>query len=230
MFSKMKTAEREQARRLRETEGASIKEIARRTGAAPSSISRWVRDIELTEEQRATLRMRAYNGHVKGRTMNAAFRREARLLAQEEGRALARRCEPLHIAGCMLYWAEGSRTRNQLRFTNSDPEMVRLFVSFLRTYFKLADAEIRITCNLFADHLKRQKEIERFWLDVAGLPATCLCRSTANTYSKYTKKKRRNKLPYGTCRVVVNRTRVTQSVYGAIQEFGGFDRSEWLDA
>jgi hypothetical protein len=107
----------------------------------------------------------------------------------------------------MLYWAEGSRQRNQARFTNSDPEMVRLFVSFLRTYFDLEDSEIRITCNLFADHLERQHEIEQFWLDVAGLPASCLCTSTVNTYSKYSKKKRQNKLPYATCRITVSRTR-----------------------
>jgi transposase-like protein len=230
MFSKMKTEQRRLARQLRETEGASIKEIARRIGAAQSSISRWVRDVELSDEQRATLIARAYNGQVKGRTINSALRREARLLAQEEGRVLARQGDPLHVAGCMLYWAEGARSRNQLRFTNSDPEMIRFFVSFLRAYFNLRDTDLRITCNLFADHLERQQEIEQFWLATAGLTQASLCRSTVNTYSKYSKKKRRNKLPYGTCRVVVSRTRITQSIYGAIQEYAGFERPEWLDA
>lgn len=36
-------------------------------------------------------------------------------------------------------------------------------------------------------------------------------------------------LPYGTCRVVVNDTRVAQMVLGS-QEYGGFRRDEWLDA
>ena len=216
---------------MRAEEGASIKEIARRIGAAPSSISRWVRDIELSDAQRDALRIRAYNGHVKGRTMNSALRREARMLAQEEGRQRAGIADPMHVAGCMLYWAEGDKRRNHVRFSNSDPEMVRLFVTFLRKYFSVRDDEIRITCNLFADHLERQQEIERFWLDTAGLPPACLRRSTVNIYSKYSKKKRRNKLPYGTCRVTVSRTRVVQSIYGAIQEYGGgFERPEWLDA
>jgi transcriptional regulator with XRE-family HTH domain len=105
----VKTAERELARRLRREEGASIKEIARRTGAAQSSISRWVRDIELTEDQREALRIAAYNGHVKGRTMNSKLRREARAIAQEEGRMLASNGDPLFVAGCMLYWAEGEK-------------------------------------------------------------------------------------------------------------------------
>jgi hypothetical protein len=114
----------------------------------------------------------------------------------------------MHVAGCMLYWAEGSRSRNQIRFTNSDPEMVRFFSTFLRRYFHLRDGDIRVTCNLFADHVERQREIEQFWLDIVGLPETSLCKSTVNTYSKYSKKKRQNKLPYGTCRVTVNRTRI----------------------
>jgi transcriptional regulator with XRE-family HTH domain len=228
-LAKVKTREREEARRLRRIEGASIKEIARRTGAAQSSISRWVRDIELTEEQREALRIAAYNGHVKGRTMNALLRREARLIAQEEGRSLARQGDRCFAAGCMLYWAEGSRNRNSIRFVNSDPEMVRFFVSFLKTYWNLKDTDVRLTCNLFADHQERQREIEQFWLDLVDLPRSCLCRSTVNVYSKYSKKKRQNKLPYGTCRVVVSRTRIVQSIYGAIQEIGGFTRDAWLE-
>jgi hypothetical protein len=40
---------------------------------------------------------------------------------------------------------------------------------------------------------------------------------------------RKNKLPYGTCRVVVHDTALVQSIYGAIQEYVGFERPEWLD-
>jgi transposase-like protein len=217
------------ARRLRREEGASIKEIARRTGAAQSSISRWVRDIELTDDQREALRLAAYNGHVNGRTMNARLRREARVMAQEEGRMLAANHDPLFIAGCILYWGEGSKSRNSIKFVNSDPDMVGFFVRFLRTYWNLRDRDIRVTCNLFADHLERQREIEQFWLDQAGLTRDSLCKSTVNVYSKYSKKKRQNRLPYGTCRISVSRTRIVQSIYGAIQEIGGFTRDSWLE-
>jgi creatinine amidohydrolase/Fe(II)-dependent formamide hydrolase-like protein len=36
-------------------------------------------------------------------------------------------------------------------------------------------------------------------------------------------------LPYGTCRLVVHSTEIVQTIYGSIQEYGGFDRPEWLD-
>jgi hypothetical protein len=207
----------------------SMKAIGKEVGASLSSVSRWVRDVELTAEQRATLELQAFNGHVKGRAVNSAIRRSARALAQAEGHQLAKRREVLHVAGCMLYWAEGAKDRNQIRFTNSDPEMARFFIKFLRTYFNLEDESIKITCNLFADHLEPQSEIEHFWLRTLRLPPSSLCKSTVNVYSKYSKKKRINKLPYGTCRVVVSRTRIVQSIFGSIQEYAGFDRQAWLE-
>jgi transposase-like protein len=227
----MKTEERKRAREMRRERGLAITEIARCLGVSKSSASLWVRDIQLTEEQHEALRGQnaAYNRQRKGREVATANRRTERVRAQEHGRLLARRAIPDHIAGCMLYWAEGAKDRNAVRFSNSDPDLVRFFVTFLRAHFDLADKDIRVTCNLFADHLERQQEIEQFWLDTLGLPEASLCKSVVNVYSKYSKKKRKNRLPYGTCRVVVSRTRVVQHIFGAIQEIGGFERDAWLE-
>jgi transposase-like protein len=230
-FSKVKTQERELARHLRREEGASIKDIARRVGVSVSSVSVWVRDIELTAQQHAALASRnvAYNRQMSGTWKRAANCRAQRVEYQEHGRAIARFGDPLFAAGCMLYWAEGARARNCIKFTNSDPEMVRFFVRFVRDRFEVDGDAFALTCNLFADHLDRQREIERFWLDITGLPSTCLRKSSVNVYSKYSQKKRQNKLPYGTCRITVCRTWVVQSIYGAIQELGGFTRDAWLE-
>ena len=101
----------------------------------------------------------------------------------------------MHVVGSMLYWAEGSKSRNSVVFVNSDPDMVRLFVTFLREQFGVSDDALRVDCNLFADHLDRQREIESFWLERLELPQSCLRKSTVNVYSKYSQKKRRNRLP-----------------------------------
>ena len=106
--------------------------------------------------------------------------------------------------------------------------MVSYFVRFMRTQYDVPDDRFRLDCNLFADHIERQREIERFWLDTLDLPASCLRKSKVNVYSKYSQKKRKNKLPYGTVRVCVHSTRIVQSIYGSIQEYGGFERPDWL--
>ena len=107
--------------------------------------------------------------------------------------------------------------------------MARFFVDFLKREFNLRGDEIRITCHLYADHLEQQAAIEQFWLDALDLPRESLRKSVVNVYSKYSQRKRVGNLPYGTCRVVVSRTLVTQTIYGAIQELGGFTRVAWLE-
>jgi hypothetical protein len=195
-------------------------------------VSIWVRDIELTPEQHR--RLQESNGlHFRQILAHAALserHRERRRAAQLEGRRHARSGDAFHAAGCVLYWAEGSKTRNSVKITNSDPEVLRFFVRFLRAYFDVPDERFRVTCNLFADHADKQYELEQFWLDQLELPRASLCKSVVNTYSKYSQKKRTNRLPYGTCRVSVSRTAIVQHIFGAIQEYGGFERPEWLDA
>ena len=40
--------------------------------------------------------------------------------------------EALRLAGVMLYWAEGCKGWSTVKFVNSDPSMIKLFLSFLR--------------------------------------------------------------------------------------------------
>jgi hypothetical protein len=129
----------------------------------------------------------------------------------------------------MLFWAEGSRRRNRVEFTNSDPAMLSLFMCFLRRYFEPSHESVSVACNLFADHEERQRQIEDFWLATVALPRSCMTKTMVNKYSRSSKRTRKNRLPYGTCRVTVHKTQVVQHIYGAIQEYGGFDRPAWLD-
>jgi len=123
LLSVMKTAERDEARRLRRDEGLSIREITRRLGVSRSSVSLWVRDVPLTPEQRERLRAQnpRFGGQNLGAAANALRARQRRMQWHEDGRAMARTGDAAFAAGCMLYWAEGSKTRNVAQLSNSDP-------------------------------------------------------------------------------------------------------------
>jgi hypothetical protein len=224
----MKTEERLLARQLRAA-GWSIKEIEQQLSVSRSSASLWVRDVELGPEQRGRLIAKARLGPIVSGERTAAAARETRRGYQETGRRLARERDATYAAGCMLYWAEGSKARNTVQLTNSDPELLACFLRFLREHFKVEDSRVRLKCNLFADHLERQREIEDFWLARLELGRESLRTSTVNGYSKYSQKKRKNKLPYGTAALRVHSTRIVQTIYGSIQELGGFERADWLD-
>jgi hypothetical protein len=215
----VKTSERDTARKLR-SEGYSVREIERLFGVARSTASLWVRDIELTPEQREALRIRP-------RAVRTDFRRK-REHYQADGRATARRGEALHASGCMRFWAEGSKNVNTAQIANSHAALLRLAATFLRPYFGVPDEKFRVMCNLFADHVERQHAVEQYWFDALELPRSCLTKTMVNHYSRSSQRKRRGTLPYGTRRISVYDVRIAQHLYGAIQEYGGFDRPEWL--
>jgi AcrR family transcriptional regulator len=224
----MKAKEREEARRLR-AEGISVKAIAAQVGVSTSSVSRWVRDIELSAEQRADLAMRdpSVVGHPAGGLARAAYAREERRRWQEDGRALARAGDPLHRSGCFLYWAEGTKDRNRVTLTNSDPDLLLVFRRFLARCFAVPDERLVFAVNCFLGNGLTLEEIEAHWLGVLELPRACLRASTVNTPSSASRGRGRTLL-HGTGRLEVCSTAIVQSIYGAIQEYAGIDRPEWL--
>jgi hypothetical protein len=128
----------------------------------------------------------------------------------------------------MLYWAEGWKSRNSVAFTNSDAEMLRAFLRFLRGPCDVADDRILLCVNCHLNNGLSLAEIEAWWLAELGLPASSLRAASVNRPSRASRW-RRNVLPYGTVRLVVHSTALVQSIYGAIQEYAGFERPEWLD-
>jgi hypothetical protein len=228
-----KLAEYRLARELRQG-GMPYKRIASRIGVSASSVHTWTKDIELTEEQKA-FNLRGPRGPqnpelVRRRAESWAARcRAARVASQEDGRRAAREGDPLHQAGCMLYWAEGAKSRNTIKFTNSDPEMVLFFRRFLTDALAIELDEIVMTLNVYTNNGLAIEEIERYWLDLLGLPPTAVRKHTLNHMPTSSSGQAKNKLPYGVCTLRVGSTWLLQHIYGAAQEYVGFDEPAWLD-
>jgi hypothetical protein len=226
----VKPIERQEARRMRSEEGRSVREIAALLGVSVASASRWTADITLSPGFIEALRQRnpAVNGCLEGTRAQSAAKRAVRLEAQASGRDLARRPTRLHLAGCMLYWAEGSKDRNTVRLTNSDPDLIALFVRFLRECYAVSPKRIALSVNCHLNNGLELAEIEAWWLERLGLPVTALRKSSVNRPSSASRW-RRNILVYGTVSVSVHSTAIVQSIYGAIQQYAGFERPEWAD-
>lgn len=218
------------ARQLRQQQGLSIKEIAAKLGVARSSVSVWVRDIDLTPQQYARLdhRNKHHPAQRRGSRANKAKHRQQREQYQQEGRIKAREGDLLHSWGCMLYWAEGNKARNMIAFSNSDVDMMRLFIRFLRESLSIANEDIRFRVNCYADTEVRQTQVIQYWcaaLDLTHENARTHSFNARPTSSKQTS----DKLKWGVCRVEVYSTRAIQHIYGAIQEYIGIDKENWLD-
>jgi AcrR family transcriptional regulator len=221
----MKRAIREEARRLRQ-EGISVREIAQRLSVSKGSISVWVRDIELTAAQIALLKekQRSYAAQYNGGRRNRQKFLEFRRMYQEQGRATAREMRPLHLTGCMLCWAEGAKDPNSMYFTNSDPNMLGLYLRFLRQEMNLEEAAITVRIHCHTNDPHEIRRIEQYWLSLLNLPDTAI----RKTLFKQGSEKSKHVLPNGVCSIRVHRVQLVQHIYGAIQEYGGFENPEWL--
>lgn len=226
-----KHVQREEARRLRRELGLSINEIARIIGVSKSSVSLWVRDIKLSTDQKLKLSKRKL-GSVKLNHWAAAERnrrvfQEQREEYQQAGRKRARLNEPLHLAGCMLYWGEGAKSRNILSMANSDAGLMQYFIRFLRECFDIPEDKLILTINCYVDNGITLQEIEDHWLTILKLSPSCLRKGQVNNQPESSQQKGR-KLLYGTATLSVYSTELVQHVFGAIQEYSGIDNPDWV--
>jgi hypothetical protein len=155
--------------------------------------------------------------------------RERRAAYQKEGRAAAGAGDPLHLAGCMLYWAEGSKRRGGVRLVNSDPNMVVFFRRFLTTSFGVGPQRLAVSLHLYTGNGLSVREIEDHWLSALDLPRSCLCKHSIDCFPTSSSGRKKNRLPYGVCSLTLYDVRIAQHMYGAIQEYAGFEEPRWLD-
>ena len=221
-----KPAQREEACRLR-AQGLSIYEIARLVGCASSSVCAWTSDVPLSDEQRARLHRRDEATSVRAGAAIHAVALERHRGYQREGRLKAAEGDPWHMAACLLYWAEGTKSANEAQFTNTDVEMLKLFVTFLRSEFSVSERTITIRVNAYLTNGLSKDAIEAYWLEQLGLPPSALRVGRWKTEVGWQNPKT-NVWPYGVCSVRVCNTRIVQHIYGAIQAYMGFDRPDWL--
>ena len=217
---------REKARELRK-QGWSVRDITLELGVSKGSVSMWVRDIELTEEQQTLLKSRQaqWAGRNQGGKTNRAKAMQQRIVYQQAGRERARNGNRLHHTGCLLYWCEGAKVkRNSVHFVNSDPNMMLLFMRFLREEMKADEPKFRLQIHCHTQDEIEQHRIEKYWLTLLNLPETCL----QKTQFKQGSNTRKKRLENGVCALMVHSTELAMHIYGAIQEYGGFDNPDWL--
>lgn len=225
-----KTEERLQARQLRQEEGLAVGKIADMIGVAKSSVSKWVRDIPLTADQRHQLMQsqRSYGAQHQGSIANREKHRKIREQYQQAGREKAKEGDPLHLTGCMLYWAEGRKRRDDCSFSNSDPDMMITFMKFLRECLQLNNDNVEIRIFTYLGNNLTLEKIEIYWLDILELPYSALKPSKVQQPKSSQQKGR--KLLYGTCELRVKKgTQYVQHIFGAIQEYIEIDKPKWLD-
>ena len=65
--------------------------------------------------------------------------------------------------GVGLYWGEGNKVnKNIVKLGNSDPELIKTFIKFLKTFFKIDTRSLKFHLHLFSDINK--EEALSYWM------------------------------------------------------------------
>lgn len=216
---KAKIEEKEKAIALR-GKGFSIKEIAHHLKVAVSSVSVWVRDVPLTNEQVTALNsnFRGRRNHLLASAANQAKQKRIREYWREQGRQRAIQKDWRHSAACSLYWAEGTKNRNAFTFPNNDPAMIKFLYRWVVEEFGKCP---RVSFSYHEDEGNAPKqEAAMFWADILGVPIESVS-SFANKDKRPRSGLKKNRHKYGMGILYLGSTQVCQHIYGALEVYSG---------
>ena len=199
-------------------EGLSYKEILEQVSVSKGTISLWCRDIELTPEQKERLKAKrsSYHGQLRGAKVQQARRIAETKRIQTEARAELKSLNDYEfkIAGIMLYWGEGNKTRD-VGISNSDPGLIKFMMRWFREVCHVPESKFRARVNIHSgqDELK----IKQFWSEITGIPLS----QFRKTYVKEEGTgHRKNILYHGTLGVLISDVHLLRKILGWIEYFG----------
>lgn len=209
----MKFQQKIQAIKLREA-GKSYSEIRKTIKVSKASLSLWLRDITLTPEQQKRIyvelrQKNAYRMAKANQTKRINTTREIVEKGKKEAAELFK--NPLFLSGLMLYWAEGdkSETQERVKFTNSDPRMIKIIMRWFREVCKVPDSKFRVC--VYIHNLHARKNIEKYWSEVTDVPTNQFHKTQIK---ETTLGQRRNVLYEGTCAITVSDKSLFRKIKG----------------
>lgn len=210
--------------------GRSYNEITRLLKTPKSTLSGWFANLELPKEAIKRLKDRVNVSSAKGlltRNKNQTILAEARSKEMHnEGRNLIKNINKrdLLIIGTALYWAEGykrpvvvrgkARTSHRVSLTNSDPDLICMFLKFLREICEVQDEKITIWIR----HFEHQDPIYLldFWQKRCNIPYSNFRKTLQTVSISSQRKKPYNSLPFGIAQISVNNTNLYHKIMGLI--------------
>lgn len=119
----------------------------------------------------------------------------------------------LRIAGLMLYWGEGAKKNSHsVDFANSDPEMIAIFLQFLRNIYQIDESRLRI--YLYSYNSLPTNELITYWSKVTNIPTTQFFKP----YIRLNSDLKHDKMQHGLIHIRYADTRLFRLIMDEIQQ------------
>lgn len=186
--------------------GKSYNEIHTALKIPQATLSDWFSREEWSKAVRSQLVVSTREGNkirlvalnkMRGESLERSYA-QAREEATEELKTL--KYDPLFISGVMLYWGEGAKDPKQgVKLVNSDPRMIRHYVSFLKHSCGIPVESIKAHLIIYPDI--EEKTARAYWSKMGGLPWENFTKSVVIQGRHPTRR-----LGWGVCSVAVSST------------------------
>lgn len=200
----------------------SYNEISKLLGIPKSTLHYWFRGKTWSEKIKKDLIRKAQKStqnnliaYRKIRAQEAArIREQYKKKASKEIKRLSKK--NLKLIGSSLYWAEGAnKNRNSLRFSNSDPFMIKIMMKFFREICNVPNEKIKARIHLYPG--MSQKGATSYWRKITVLHRENFLKTQTQVSRASKGKRQKNTLPHGTLHLSVNSTELTCKVKGWIR-------------
>ena len=220
----------EQAKELRKS-GKSYNEIVSILHIPKSTLYSWLENIELSVQAQNRIDSRVYKGSKKGLIRRNIHQTKLALERSQETLRISKATvgelstRELLLIGATLYWGEGykkqiivrnkSRTYHPVSLSNSDPELIKIFLLFLRKCLNVSESKITLSVHLY-DGMDENK-IMRYWQEITNIPKENLGKVYRGVSISSKRTKKFNCLPYGTAQIRINSTELFYKIMGLIK-------------
>lgn len=159
-------------------QGFSYREILEIVPVAKSSLSLWLKSVKLAKSQKQRLTDKKLAGMKRGwesrHNKRVKITQDIKEQAKNDVGKLTER--ELWLIGTALYWGEGDKEKKHrpgsgVKFSNSDPKMIILFLRWLQEIVKEPKENIYCEIYLHESSKNREIEIKKFWENVTNLPS-----------------------------------------------------------
>jgi len=191
--------------------GLSYSEIKNSINIPRSTIAYWLKDIELSDEQVEKLKIKrsqVAKANIEKRVSRILLEtEEIKTSSAKEIGGITKR--ELWLMGLMLYWRErfltgnDSDVRKGVRFTSSDPDLIKLFLRWLQEIGKINDEELAFDIFISKDKRNLLDEARNFWSTVTGFSRGHFSRIYFYKSGKSGKRKAIKRSEYGLLRIRV---------------------------
>ena len=153
--------------------GYSLKEISEKLNIAKSTASIWLQDIELSKKAIDRLKKRKFLGALKTSETKRLKREKFNISLTKEAFDILNSANldknHLKLLCALLFECEGTKdTRGGIYFSNSNPEVIKAFLTLLRLSFDIKEEKLRIVLHLHSYHSQKRQII--FWSKVTNIP------------------------------------------------------------